>query len=205
MQQGTLYVICGPSGVGKSSLVKALVESTTELEVSVSHTTRQARMGEQNGVNYNFVTEVEFMDILNRNGFFEHAHIFGNYYGTSQQWVTERLNTGVDVILEIDWQGAQQIRRLKPETLCIFILPPSRTTLEGRLRKRSTDSDEIIKQRLHGATLEMSHYVEFDYLVINDDFAKTLFNLQTIIFSQRLTQTVQARENQRLLAELLAE
>ncbi len=204
MSQGTLFVICGPSGVGKSSLVKALVENTDKLEVSVSHTTRKSRTGEQNGVNYNFVTEVEFMDMLNSNSFFEYAQIFGNYYGTSQQWVTQRLNTGTDVILEIDWQGAQQVKRLKPETVGIFILPPSRATLEERLHLRSTDSNEVITQRLHGATQEMSHYAEFDYLAINDDFAKTWHDLQTIVFSQGFKQSIQSQKNQELLAELLA-
>ena len=204
MSQGTLYTICAPSGAGKTTLVKALVESIDNIKVSVSHTTRKSRTGEKNGVNYNFVTKTEFMEMLNSNCFFEHAQVFGHYYGTSQQWVLEQLNTGVDVILEIDWQGAQQVRRLKPDTVGIFILPPTRAALEERLRNRGKDSDSVIALRLRGATLEMSHYVEFDYLVVNDIFSKALKDLQTIVFSQRLRQVRNAPKIAGLLTELLA-
>lgn len=204
MSQGTLYTICAPSGAGKTTLVKALVESIDNIKVSVSHTTRKSRTGEKNGVNYNFVTKTEFMEMLNSNCFFEHAQVFGHYYGTSQQWVLEQLNTGVDVILEIDWQGAQQVRRLKPDTVGIFILPPTRAALEERLRNRGKDSDSVIALRLRGATLEMSHYVEFDYLVVNDIFSNALKDLQTIIFSQRLRQVRNAPKIAGLLTELLA-
>jgi len=204
MSQGTLYTICAPSGAGKTTLVKALVESIDNIKVSVSHTTRKSRTGEKNGVNYNFVTKTEFMEMLNSNCFFEHAQVFGHYYGTSQQWVLEQLNTGVDVILEIDWQGAQQVRRSKPDTVGIFILPPTRAALEERLRNRGKDSDSVIALRLRGATLEMSHYVEFDYLVVNDIFSKALKDLQTIVFSQRLRQVRNAPKIAGLLTELLA-
>ena len=199
----TLYTISAPSGAGKTTLVNALIESTDNIKVSVSHTTRQPRPGEKNGINYHFVTKDEFMRMLENNLFLEHAQVFDNHYGTSQQWLMEQLNAGIDVILEIDWQGAEKVRRLKPDTVNIFILPPSRAALEQRLHDRGKDSEEVIAKRLRGAIEEMRHCVEYDYLVINDDFDQALKDLQSIIQSQRLKQIVQAAKLEGLLGELL--
>jgi guanylate kinase len=203
VSQGTLLTISAPSGAGKTTLVQALVESTDNIQVSVSHTTRKPRLGEKNGENYHFVTEAEFLHILECNLFLEHAKIYDYYYGTSQKWLNEQLEAGIDVILEIDWQGAQQIHRLMPDTVGIFILPPSPEILEKRLRQRGKDSEEVIIKRLRGAVEEISHYVDFDYLVVNDDFSKALKDLQTIVHSLRLRQTVQAAKLEKLLTDLL--
>ncbi len=204
MSKGTLYLISAPSGAGKTSLVKALLENTPNLKVSVSHTTRQPRAGEKDGINYHFVSKTEFQQMLSENVFLEHAQVFDNYYGTSGKWVTEQLNTGIDVILEIDWQGAQQVRRLKPDTISIFILPPSRAILEQRLRNRGTDSEAVIAKRLRGAVKELSHYPEFDYLVVNDDFEQALKDLQAIIHSQGLKQAAQVEKLKELLNDLMS-
>jgi guanylate kinase len=204
VSKGTLYVVSAPSGAGKTSLVKALVETTDNLKVSVSHTTRTARPGEKNGVNYLFVTQDEFMHMLTCNLFLEHAQVFDHYYGTSEQWLAHQLQHGIDIILEIDWQGAQQVRRLKPDCVSIFILPPSRATLEQRLRNRGQDSEQVIARRLREAVDEISHYVEFDYLVVNDDFNLALKDLQVILHSQRLKQLNHASKLEKLLTELLS-
>ncbi|MEN8217203.1 MAG: guanylate kinase [Pseudomonadota bacterium] len=204
MSQGTLYTISAPSGAGKTTLVKALVESVDNIQVSVSHTTRQPRRGEINGVNYHFVTKDEFLRMLENDLFLEHAEVFDNEYGTSQEWIVEQLNMGIDVILEIDWQGAQVVRRKMPETVNIFVLPPSRAALEQRLRLRGKDSEVVIAKRLRGAVEEMSHCVEYDYLVVNDDFDQALGDLQAIVQSQRLRQVVQATKFEGLLSELLS-
>lgn len=204
MSQGTLYTISAPSGAGKTTLVKALVKSTDNIQVSVSHTTRQPRRGEINGVNYHFVTKDEFLRMLENDLFLEHAEVFDNEYGTSQEWIVEQLNMGIDVILEIDWQGAQVVRGKMPETVNIFILPPSQAALEQRLRHRGKDSEEVIAKRLRGAVEEMSHCVEYDYLVVNDDFDQALRDLQAIVQSQRLRQVVQAAKFEGLLSELLS-
>ena len=187
MNIGKLYIIAAPSGAGKTSLVKAMVESTPHVRVSVSHTTRGIRPGEQDGVNYHFTSVEGFRDMLHKGMFLEHAEVFGNYYGTSAHWVREQLHKGEDVILEIDWQGAQQVRRLLPDAVSIFILPPSLDALRERLIGRATDNLSIIERRMSQAVDEMSHYGEFDYLVINDEFDLALRDLQTIIRSQRLS------------------
>lgn len=204
MTKGTLFTVCAPSGAGKTSLVNALVASLDNLTVSVSHTTRQPRPGEKNGVNYHFVTEDDFIHMLTCNLFLEHAQVYDHYYGTSQRWLLEHLHTGTDVILEIDWQGAQQVRRLKPDTVTIFILPPSREVLERRLRSRGKDSETVIAQRLQAAVDDISHYVEFDYLVVNDDFSKAVKDLQAIVHSQRLTQLAHVPKLEKLLTDLLS-
>ncbi|BAP57708.1 guanylate kinase [Thioploca ingrica] len=204
MTKGTLFTVCAPSGAGKTSLVNALVASLDNLTVSVSHTTRQPRPGEKNGVNYHFVTEDDFIHMLTCNLFLEHAQVYDHYYGTSQRWLLEHLHTGTDVILEIDWQGAQQVRRLKPDTVTIFILPPSREVLERRLRSRGKDSEAVIAQRLQAAVDDISHYVEFDYLVVNDDFSQAVKDLQAIVHSQRLTQLAHAPKLEKLLTDLLS-
>ncbi|WP_069469953.1 guanylate kinase [Candidatus Marithrix sp. Canyon 246] len=183
MSKGTLYIISAPSGAGKTSLVKALIESIDDLTVSVSHTTRKARDGEQDGVNYHFIAESEFKQMLKDDLFLESAQVFENYYGTSKPEVMKCLNDGIDVILEIDWQGAETVRRLMPDIVSIFILPPSGAVLEERLRSRSTDRDDVIARRLSGAAEEISHCLDFDYLVINDDFSVALKKLESIIAS----------------------
>ena len=201
---GTLFTVSAPSGAGKTSLVNALIESTPGLCVSVSHTTRRMRPGEQNGVNYHFVEAEEFHAMLEAAEFLEHAQVFGNLYGTSQTWVEAQLNAGTDVILEIDWQGAQQVKRLLPQTLSIFILPPSRATLKQRLTARGQDDTAIIAARMAEATEEMSHYVEGDFLVVNQDFDKALGELQAIITCQRLRTSRQQQNLDQLLQDLLA-
>ena len=201
---GTLYIVSAPSGAGKTSLVKALVDAQPQVRVSVSHTTRAMRPGEVDGVNYHFVSRDEFLARLERNEFLEHAEVFGNLYGTSQRWLEQTLAEGYDLILEIDWQGAQQVRRLMPQAKSIFILPPTQEALRQRLNNRGQDSDEIIEKRMREAVSEMSHYVEYDYLVINDDFAHALIDLQSIFRANQLRQQAQQQRHARLLSELLA-
>jgi len=202
--QGTLYTVSAPSGAGKTSLVKALVESTDYLCVSVSHTTREKRPGEEDGVNYHFVDRDTFDRMLEDNAFLEHAAVFSNLYGTSRQWVTETLDSGMDVILEIDWQGAKQVQQLIPQTVGIFILPPSREALQERLTGRGQDDNSVIDARMAEAISEMSHYVDADYLIINDDFETALVEFRTIITSQRLTLARQRQEHKDLLIKLLS-
>ncbi|MES2819164.1 MAG: guanylate kinase [Pseudomonadota bacterium] len=201
---GTLYIVSAPSGAGKTSLVKALIDSQAQIRVSVSHTTRAMRPGEVDGVNYHFVSRDGFLEMLERSEFLEHAEVFGNLYGTSQRWVEQTLAEGFDLILEIDWQGAQQVRRLLPQARSIFILPPTQQALSQRLTNRGQDSDAIIAQRMREAVSEMSHYVEYDYLVINDDFATALDDLKAIFRANQLQQSVQQQRHSALLVELLA-
>jgi len=201
-EQGTLYVISAPSGAGKTSLVSGMLQEDARLGVSISHTTRPMREGEQNGVNYHFVSRSEFEAMVARGDFLEHADVFGNYYGTSQVWVRETLAKGQDVILEIDWQGAEQVRRLIPECVGIFIVPPSAEILRERLVGRGTDAPEVIERRLREAEEECSHAVEFDYLVVNDEFDQALTELLCIVRSQRLSMRNQQVRHARLLAGL---
>ena len=201
--QGTLYIISAPSGAGKTSLVKALLEQDAKVRVSVSHTTRAPRDGEVDGVAYNFVTLAEFDQVIDAGQFLEYAEVFTNKYGTSKLWVEEQLAAGIDVILEIDWQGAQQVREKMPNALSIFILPPSRAELERRLTGRGTDSAEIIAGRMAQAESEMSHFGEFDYLVINDQFDDALNQLQAIFTANRLKMGVQTAVQKSLLEDLL--
>jgi guanylate kinase len=200
---GILYTISAPSGAGKTSLVNALLERCQGLRVSVSHTTRAMRPGEEHGVNYHFIEEAEFIAMLEAAEFLEHAQVFGNLYGTSQQWVEQQLALGTDVILEIDWQGAQQVKRLLPDTQSIFILPPSREALAQRLDARGQDDPGIIAARMAEATEEMSHYVEGDYLVVNSEFDQALAELQSIVTCQRLRISRQQAELEDLLHDLL--
>lgn len=204
MPQGTLFLISAPSGAGKTSLVKALVESCEQLQVSVSHTTRPMRPGEQNGVNYHFVDQSTFADMLEKGDFLEHARVFNNFYGTSRHWVDQTLARGTDVILEIDWQGARQIKTIAPDAIGIFILPPSRQALTERLTGRGQDDASVIALRLAEAREEMSHYVEADYLVINDCFDTALAELQSIFTSTRLQLAKQRDRHRNLLRELLS-
>lgn len=200
---GTLYIIAAPSGTGKTSLVKALTESIDNLAVSISHTTRAQRSGEEHGKHYFFISEQTFVDMIHANEFLEYARVYDYYYGTSKKTVLQLLATGTDVILEIDWQGAAQIRKLFPETVGIFILPPSRETLKIRLQERAQDPEKIINKRMAKAAEEISHYAEFDFLVVNDDFNKALFDLQAIIHCQRLRTERQVKMHTGLLTHLL--
>ena len=202
--QGTLYVFAAPSGAGKTSLVKALLDTADGLEVSVSHTTRAPRQGEVDGVNYHFTNVATFNAMVNEDAFLEHAQVFDNFYGTAKANIQERLMAGVDVILEIDWQGARQVRQQFPDSLGVFILPPSRQALEDRLRSRGQDDDEVIDRRMRDAVSEMSHYSEFDFLVINDEFEAALAELKAIITANRLRTPLQAGRHGEMLNELLA-
>ncbi|WP_313089329.1 guanylate kinase [Pseudomonas sp.] len=201
---GTLYIVSAPSGAGKTSLVKALLDAQPLVRVSVSHTTRPMRPGEVDGVNYHFVSRDAFLERLEQGEFLEHAEVFGNLYGTSQRWVEQTLEDGYDLILEIDWQGAQQVRRLMPQAQSIFILPPSQEALRQRLTNRGQDSDEVIDTRMREAVSEMTHYVEYDYLVINDDFSHALVDLQAIFRANRLRQAAQQQRFADLFKQLLA-
>jgi len=183
---GSMILVVAPSGAGKSSLVKALLETDPTLSLSVSYTTRQPRMGELEGVNYHFITEAEFIQRKEQDDFLEWAHVHGNYYGTSRSWILERMQAGQDVILEIDWQGAQQIQTLVPHAIWIFILPPSIRILEDRLRLRGQDDDATIQKRIAAAHEELTHLSEANYLVINDLFQAALFELRQIISASRL-------------------
>lgn len=199
---GTLYTVSAPSGAGKTSLVAALVERSEELRVSVSHTTRDKRPGEEDGTDYHFVSEDKFLAMLDKAEFLEHAKVFGNLYGTSQLWVQEQLAQGTDVILEIDWQGAAQVKRLLPNTQAVFILPPSRLTLLQRLTARGQDDSTTIEGRMAEAVEEMSHYVESDFLVVNDDFERAVTQLQSIVSCHRLTTEQQRNTHADLLKKL---
>ncbi|EHK70278.1 MULTISPECIES: guanylate kinase [Pseudomonadaceae] len=200
---GTLYIVSAPSGAGKTSLVKALLDALPDIRVSVSHTTRAMRPGEADGVNYHFVDCATFTNLLEHGDFLEHAEVFGNYYGTSQAALERTLAEGHDLILEIDWQGAQQVRRKLPHAQSIFILPPSQAALRQRLDNRGQDSAEIIERRMREAVSEMSHYVEYDYLIINDDFASALEDLKSIFRTRQLRLDRQQRRHDDLLVDLL--
>lgn len=204
MMRGQLYVISAPSGAGKTSLVAALLQQDNQIRVSISHTTRAPRPGEQDGVNYHFVDKQTFDTRITENDFLEYAQVFDNFYGTSQTAVEAQLNAGFDVILEIDWQGAQQIRQLRPDVTTIFILPPSIDALRTRLTGRGQDSQEIIERRMHDAVNEMRHYDAFDYLVINDTFDTALNELNAIFLTQRLQMARQKQQAEPLLTTLLA-
>jgi guanylate kinase len=199
MSTGTLYIISAPSGAGKTSLVKALLEKLESASVSISHTTRPARPGEQDGVDYHFVAKAEFERLAAGDEFLEHAQVFDNYYGTRRATVLEKLESGGDVILEIDWQGARQVYKALPQAVRVFILPPSREALRERLAGRGQDSEEVINRRMADAVSEMSHYDEFDYLVFNDDFATALGELMALFRARRLRSEAQ---RQRYASEL---
>ncbi len=204
MNTGKLYIISAPSGAGKTSLVKRLTADLDNLVVSVSHTTRKQRPGETHGRDYFFVSEDVFQAMLEQQDFLEYARVFDNYYGTARQTVKENLHAGNDVILEIDWQGAQQIRKMLPECLSVFILPPSIQILEQRLRNRGQDSEHTITRRMRDAVAEMNHYDEYDYLLVNDVFDQALLQLKSIIVSERLRKNRQKPVLAALLAELLS-
>ena len=202
MNLGKLFIITAPSGAGKTTLVHALVSQDKNLCVSISHTTRPARVGEENGVNYHFIEKSEFTTRLSEGDFLESAEVYGYHYGTSKLWVSEQLNKGLDVILEIDWQGAQQIRKLYPDTCSIFILPPSIEALTERLTERAQDDSETIDNRMQQAQGVMEHVAEANFVVVNDDFQAALQDIRAIIRSQRLVVTSQQRNLSELLSSL---
>lgn len=202
--RGTLYVVSAPSGAGKTSLVKALLEREPGVKLSVSHTTRPPRPGEQDGIDYHFVDRSAFEAMQTDDAFLESAKVFDNFYGTALSGLELQLAAGHDVILEIDWQGARQVRSAFADALGIFIVPPSRDALRQRLTARGQDDEEIIARRMRDARSECEHYDEYDYLVVNDDFDQALTQLQTIVQARRLTGPAQAHRHHRLLEDLLA-
>ena len=206
MAKGNLYILSAPSGAGKSSLISALLQQdeNKRMMVSVSHTTRQPRQGEVEGVHYYFVSVEEFERLIDEGIFLEYAKVFGgNYYGTSLPAIEANLAKGIDVFLDIDWQGAQQIRAKVPDVKSIFILPPSLPELERRLIGRGQDSAKVIADRMSKAVSEISHYTEYDYIIVNDNFTQALTDLKSILRAEKLTLTYQYKQNQRLINELL--
>ncbi len=201
---GTLFIITAPSGAGKTSLVNRLLEEMADIEVSISYTTRPKRPSEHEGVAYHFVDNEEFNKMLAQNVFLEHAIVFSHQYGTSKEWVKQKLTAGIDVILEIDWQGAQQVKKLVPEAVLIFIMPPSQRVLRERLINRAQDEPDVIETRLKALKEEMSHCHEFDYLVVNENFQKALFELKTIIQAERLKYIKQSQKFKDILDNLLS-
>ncbi|MEN9433300.1 MAG: guanylate kinase [Pseudomonadota bacterium] len=205
MKIGQLYIVSAPSGGGKTSLLNALKQELNQVVVSVSYTTRKPRPGEEEGKHYHFVSIEEFQQEIADDNLLEYAQVFDNYYGTSRKTVDEHLKAGLDVILEIDWQGAQQVRQRTDNVISIFILPPSRRALEERLRNRRQDSDEVIARRMRDAQRELSHYNEYDYLVINDDFDEALQDLMSVFRGQRLRLHLQQEKKASLLSQLVSE
>jgi len=206
---GNLFIVAAPSGAGKSSLISALLQRAREgqlfnlAELSVSHTTRQPRDGEENGVHYHFVDEAKFNSMIAENAFYEHAKVFDNFYGTSKQAISNKLEDGIDVFLDIDWQGARQIKAENPDVVSIFVLPPSKDELNARLVSRGSDSDAVIESRMTKAKDEMSHYGEFDYLIVNDNFTHALDELVTIVKASSLQTSKQQQRHQSLIVSLL--
>ncbi len=207
MSQGNLYILSAPSGAGKSSLISALLaqDQQKKMMLSISHTTRQPRLGETDGIHYYFVSVSEFESLIEQGIFLEYAKVFGgNYYGTSLPAIEKNLSQGIDVFLDIDWQGARQIRQKVQSVKSIFILPPSLQELERRLIGRGQDSEEVIVQRMSKAMDEISHYDEYDYVIVNDNFEQALTDLKSILRAEKLRLGYQKQENQGLIHELLA-
>ncbi len=202
-QQGHLYIISAPSGAGKTSLVKALLERTVNLEPSISHTTRARRNGEIEGIDYHFVSEFQFRHMLAENAFLEYAEVFDHLYGTAKNEVAQKRSQGIDIILEIDWQGARQLQLLIPESISIFILPPSLETLHDRLNSRGLDDEAVINRRMTAARNEMIHYDEYQYLIINDVFNDALDELHCIVTANHLQLQQQQQKHQTLLQSLM--
>ena len=208
---GNLFILAAPSGAGKSSLIKALLQKHGEtglhnnaMQVSISHTTRAPRPGEEDGVHYHFVSREAFQALINQDAFFEWAEVFGNYYGTSKIVIEQTLKQGIDVFLDIDWQGARQVKAQIPDTATIFVAPPSKQELLRRLTDRGQDSPEVIEKRMTQAVDEISHYHEFDYVVVNDDFDAALAELDAIVTSRRLRKEKQVMRHQQLFKDLLS-
>ncbi|MCO4169034.1 guanylate kinase [Actinobacillus suis] len=206
MSLGNLYILSAPSGAGKSSLINALLADLprSEVQLSISHTTRNPRPGEEDGVHYYFTNHAEFEALIEKGHFLEWAEVFGNYYGTSLPMIEKSLAQGIDVFLDIDWQGARQIRQKLPNVKTIFILPPSRAELEKRLFGRGQDSAETIAKRMGEAISEMFHYNEFDYVIVNDDFQTALGELKSILTAERLKLDTQTLRHQQLIEQLLS-
>lgn len=207
---GNLFILAAPSGAGKSSLIKALLEKHKDtnthnnaMQVSVSHTTRAPRPGEEEGKHYHFVDQQSFKDLISQDAFFEWAEVFGNYYGTSKQVIEHTLKQGIDVFLDIDWQGARQVKAQIPDTATIFVAPPSQAELLRRLTGRNQDSPEVIAQRMSDAVDEISHYHEFDYIIVNDDFDAALAELDAVVTCRRLRKEKQVIRHQQLFTNLL--
>ena len=200
---GQLFIVSAPSGAGKSSLVKAWLAQDSAIRLSISYTTRAPRPGEENGVSYHFVSREAFLEMMGRGEFLESADIYGNFYGTSQRWIENEMAQGRDILLEIDWQGAAQVRKLMPQAISLFILPPSIAELRKRLVGRGTDSAEVIEKRMASAQAEISHALEANYLVVNDDFDTATADLLAISRARRLQMDVQAVRQVSLLQDLL--
>ncbi|MHB1232122.1 MAG: guanylate kinase [Burkholderiales bacterium] len=201
---GSVFIVSAPSGAGKTSLVRALLEADPLVKLSISYTTRAPRPGEVEGQHYHFVDLNAFMVMLNRGDFLESAEVYGNHYGTSQRWIETQLAHGLDILLEIDWQGAMQVRKLMPQAVSIFILPPSIAALKARLTGRAQDTDEVIARRVAAAREDMSHVGEFDYVIINDDFAIAAAELQAVVKASRLQLAKQMARHRALIQNLLA-
>ena len=200
---GSLFIVCAASGTGKTSLVKELLKADPGIKLSVSYTTRQPRPGDVDGREYHFISTQEFEDMLARGEFLESAQVHGNYYGTSQSWIAAQRDSGSDILLEIDWQGAAQVRKLIPDCVCIFILPPSLEALTARLNNRAQDHPEVIAKRLAAARAEISHFTEFDYVIINDKFDAAVRDLTTIVRARRLLLPVQLARYHELINRLM--
>ena len=199
---GNIFIVCAPSGAGKTSLVKALLASNQPIKVSVSYTSRPPRSREVEGQDYHFVSRETFLSMAQHGDFIESAEVYGNLYGTSQSWIASEIASGRDLLLEIDWQGAQQVRRKFPASIGIFILPPSLEALKYRLQGRAQDSAEVIAKRLHAAQADIAHVVEFDYVIINDVLDDALRQLQAIIVAESLRRTRQMFQHQNLINQL---
>ena len=202
--RGTLYIVAAPSGAGKSSLVNAVLSRETGIALSISFTSRKARPGERHAQHYHFISKEDFESMIAKGDFFEHALVHGDYKGTAKQSVEPQLAAGKDVLLEIDWQGARQVREKLPDVISIFILPPSKEALETRMRNRGQDSEQVITQRLANAREEMSHYSEFDYVIVNEHFDAAVSELRAIFQAQRLKQEAQQQRYATLIGHLLA-
>jgi len=202
--RGSLFIVAAPSGGGKTSLVKNLVENMQGITVSVSHTTRDKRPGEKHGVHYFFIDEPTFLDMARADEFIEYAWVFDCLYGTSAVQIQKQLEQGLDVVLDIDWQGAAQIKQIFPDAVSVFIVPPSLEILKQRLLNRQRDNADVIEDRMQRARDEMSHYAEFNYLIVNDDFGKALIELEAIVRANRLRVAKQMQKQQALLSFLLA-